>query len=86
LEESMVVTVKPGNYFMAALLKDPQLRKKLKKVVNWPLAMQHSNFGGVRIEDDLLITKNGCRVLTDAAKDADQIEKIMSGSTALKAQ
>ena len=31
------------------------------------------NFGGVRIEDDVLVTRNGCRVLTTASKELTQI-------------
>ena len=38
------------------------------------------NFGGVRIEDDILITKDGCRNLSnDVPRTVEEIEKCMSG-------
>jgi Xaa-Pro dipeptidase len=36
--------------------------------------------GGVRIEDNLLITKDGCENLTTAIKEVDEIEKIINES------
>ena len=36
--------------------------------------------GGVRIEDNLLITKDGYENLTTAVKDVDEMEKLINGS------
>ena len=59
-----VVTVEPGLYFIPALLNDPARRERFRDCVNWPLVEQHLHIGGVRIEDDLLITTGAPEVLT----------------------
>ena len=59
-----VVTVEPGLYFIPALLNDPARRERFRDCVNWPMVEQHLHIGGVRIEDDLLITTGAPEVLT----------------------
>lgn len=59
-----VVTVEPGLYFIPALLNDPARRERFRDCVNWPLVEQHLHVGGVRIEDNLLITAGEPEVLT----------------------
>ena len=56
LRPGYIVTVEPGLYFIPALLNDPARREKYKDAVNWPLVDQHLHLGGVRIEDNLVIT------------------------------
>ncbi len=64
LEENHLVTAEPGCYFIEALLSDSETRAKYKDQVNWTEAERWKSFGGVRIEDDVLITKTEPRVLT----------------------
>jgi Xaa-Pro aminopeptidase len=64
LEPGYVVTVEPGLYFVPALLNDSTRRARFRDCVNWPLVDQHLDLGGVRIEDDLLITEAAPEVLT----------------------
>jgi len=56
LREGYIVTVEPGLYFIPALLDDPARREKYRTAVNWALVDQHRDIGGVRIEDNLLVT------------------------------
>jgi Xaa-Pro aminopeptidase len=65
IEEGFLMTVEPGLYFIEALLEDDQTKEKHKKHINWMEVAKWKNFGGVRIEDDILVTKNGPRNLTE---------------------
>jgi len=56
LREGYIVTVEPGLYFIPALLDDPARREKYRAVVNWDLVDRHRAIGGVRIEDNLVVT------------------------------
>ena len=64
LESGYVVTVEPGLYFMPAVLNDPARRKKFRDAVNWPLAEKGIPVGGVRIEDNILVTDGAPENLT----------------------
>lgn len=66
LAPGYVVTVEPGLYFIPALLNDPARRERFHGCVNWPLVEQHLDLGGVRIEDNVLVTAGAPEVLTAA--------------------
>jgi Xaa-Pro aminopeptidase len=66
LEVGYVMTVEPGVYFIPALLNDPQRRGQYKDAVNWSRVDAMLNFGGIRIEDNVLVTEAGPEVLTAA--------------------
>ncbi len=61
-----VVTVEPGLYFIPALLNDPARRARFHDCVNWPLAERYFALGGVRIEDNVLVTTGAPEILTAA--------------------
>ena len=63
LEEGFVVTDEPGIYFIPALIDDWRKSGKCAEFLNFDLLDTYKDFGGVRIEDDILITKDGCRFL-----------------------
>jgi len=66
LEEGMVLTVEPGLYFIPSLLE--KLRTDAAgSFVNWDLVDQLKPWGGVRIEDNILVTATGARNLTREA-------------------
>lgn len=64
LAEGYVVTVEPGLYFIPALLNDRARRERFRDCVNWPLAESLLGLGGVRIEDNLLVTAGDPENLT----------------------
>ncbi|MCK5945482.1 MAG: aminopeptidase P family protein [Planctomycetes bacterium] len=70
LEPGMCVTIEPGIYFVPALLRDPQMKKRFKDQIDFAKAQRFLDmnskrgFGGVRIEDDVMCTKSGHDVLS----------------------
>lgn len=64
LAPGYVVTVEPGLYFIPPLLNDPARRARYHDCVNWTLVDQHLELGGVRIEDNILITTGAPENLT----------------------
>ena len=63
LEEGFVVTDEPGIYFIPALIDDWKASGHCAEFLNFDKIETYKDFGGIRIEDDLLITKDGCRFL-----------------------
>jgi Xaa-Pro aminopeptidase len=66
LEEGFVVTVEPGVYFVPALLNDAAAREKHRDAVDWDRAESLIPLGGMRIEDNVHVTRGGPQVLTSA--------------------
>ena len=63
LEEGFVLTDEPGIYFIPALIDDWKASGHCKEFLNFEKLETYKDFGGIRIEDDILITKEGCRFL-----------------------
>ncbi|KAH8161808.1 hypothetical protein CIB48_g6458 [Xylaria polymorpha] len=80
LPAGSVITVEPGIYFcefiIRPFLKDP----KHSKYIDENVLNNYWDVGGVRIEDNILITKDGSINLTSAVKDPDELEKIILGN------
>ncbi|KAG8713598.1 hypothetical protein FRC08_013064 [Ceratobasidium sp. 394] len=75
LAAGMVVTVEPGIYFSPHLLapvRDSQY-------IDHDVLAKYESVGGVRIEDVVVITEDGCENLTTVGKDVDWIERLASG-------
>jgi Xaa-Pro dipeptidase len=55
--------MEPGIYFIPQLL-DPAREDERARHINWPRVDTLARFGGIRIEDDLAVTRTGCENLT----------------------
>lgn len=78
LQPGFVVTVEPGIYFIPALIAKWKREKKFAQFINYAKVESYLNFGGVRIEDDVLVTRTGHRVLgKPIPKTVKEIEKTM---------
>ena len=65
LQEGWVMTDEPGIYFIPALIDEWRAKGINKDFLNFDLLETYKDFGGIRLEDDILITKEGCRFLGD---------------------
>ena len=93
LESGMVLTIEPGIYIgendltnlpklLKGRVKAEELQSFIKKVR--PAFERYKNIS-IRIEDDILVTKKGCRVLSkDAPKEIKDVEKIMARKSRFK--
>lgn len=63
LEPGQVITDEPGIYFIPALIDKWQAEGTNKDFINFGELKHFRQFGGIRLEDDLLITAEGCRLL-----------------------
>lgn len=63
LQEGWVMTDEPGIYFIPALIDEWRTKGINKDFLNFDMLETYKDFGGIRIEDDILITKDGCRYL-----------------------
>lgn len=63
LEKGFVITDEPGIYFIPDLIDDWKASGHCKEFLNFDKLEEYKDFGGIRIEDDVLITDDGCRFL-----------------------
>jgi len=76
LEPGLVLTVEPGIYFMPELIAQWKAQHKHADFINYNKAEKTIGFGGIRVEDDVLVTKNGFRVLgKPIAKTVAEVEE-----------
>ncbi|GHV62920.1 Xaa-Pro aminopeptidase [Bacteroidia bacterium] len=65
LQPGFVVTDEPGCYFIPELIDQWKQKGLFTEYLNYDKIETYKNFGGIRIEDDILITENGCKLLGD---------------------
>jgi Xaa-Pro aminopeptidase len=79
LEKGFVVTVEPGLYFIPELIDRWKAEQKHAQFINYDRVEKYRDFGGIRIEDDILVTEEGCRLLgRKIPKTIDEVEAISS--------
>ena len=75
----MVVTIEPGIYFVPAVLKPAIADPEKNRFLNTEKVESLLGFGGVRIEDDIIVTDNGIENMTNVPKKAEEVEILMKG-------
>ncbi|MET0462258.1 MAG: aminopeptidase P family protein [Chitinophagaceae bacterium] len=77
LKPGFVLTIEPGIYFIPELIAKWQSEKKLEAFINYKSLQSYLSFGGIRIEDNFLITADGSRKLgKHLAKTVKELEEI----------
>ncbi|CAG9583285.1 unnamed protein product [Danaus chrysippus] len=84
LESGMVLTIEPGCYFIPKLLAAAKRSPKVSQFFDWDVMERFRGFGGVRIEDDVLITDNGVENLTFVPRTVAEIEEFMANGANFK--
>lgn len=82
LQEGFVVTVEPGIYFIPALIDKWESERINSRFINFEALKNFRRFGGIRLEDDILITSAGCRLLGEKripVEPAEVIAEIQKG-------
>ena len=78
LETGFVLTVEPGIYFIPELIDQWQGENKFSDFINYQKVKEYRGFGGIRIEDNCLVTKDGHKILgPPIPKTVQEIEGIM---------
>ncbi len=79
LKPGFVLTVEPGIYFIPELIDQFRAEGKFADFINYDVVETYKDFGGVRIEDDVLVTETGYRVLgKPIPKTIEEVEKTMA--------
>lgn len=74
-----VFTIEPGCYFIPQLIDQWKAEKKFSGFINYDKVEAYKDFGGVRIEDNLMITETGQRLLgPPIPKTIEEIEAVCS--------
>ncbi len=77
LQVGYVLTVEPGIYFIPDLIDLWKQEGKFTDYINYDKVEKFKDFGGIRIEDDILVTETGAKVLgKPIPKEIDEVEKI----------
>ncbi len=76
-----ILTIEPGIYFIPALIDIWKNENKFTEFINYEMVDKYRDFGGIRIEDDILITETGHRLLgKPIPKTVNDIQEMMKQS------
>lgn len=77
LEENMVLTIEPGIYFIDPVLDGALNNPEQAVFINADVLQEYRGFGGVRIEDDIIVTADGMELMTQVPRTVEEIEAHM---------
>ncbi|HEY6438262.1 MAG TPA: M24 family metallopeptidase, partial [Ignavibacteriaceae bacterium] len=74
-----VFTIEPGIYFIPELIDMWKSQNRFSEFINYDMLDNYLDFGGIRIEDDVLVTEDGSRVLGSKPipKSVEEVEAIV---------
>ncbi|MEI8202020.1 MAG: aminopeptidase P family protein [Bacteroidota bacterium] len=79
LQPGFVLTVEPGIYFIPELIQQWKSEDRFNDYINYQKAIEYIGFGGVRIEDDVLVTPDGYKVFgKPIPKTVADVEEMMN--------
>ena len=76
LEPGTVLTDEPGIYFIPALIEKCKAEGKYQGIVNYDRLVDYYDFGGIRIEDDIIVTETGNRMIGGDKKIPVTVEEL----------
>jgi Xaa-Pro aminopeptidase len=77
LQPGFVITIEPGIYLIPELIDLWKKQKKFTQYINYKMVEKYRDFGGIRIEDDILVTETGCKNLSaKIPKKIEEVEKL----------
>jgi Xaa-Pro aminopeptidase len=80
LQKGFVLTNEPGIYFIPALIEQWRKEQTNAAFIDFNRVNEYLDFGGIRLEDDILVTEKGSEIIGDRVPvEPDEIEKIISG-------
>jgi Xaa-Pro aminopeptidase len=81
LQPGYVLTIEPGIYFIPELIRTWQKEKKFEEYIDYGRLGDYIEFGGIRIEDDIVVTEDGHRIIgKPIPKSIEEVEEICQES------
>ncbi len=79
LQPGFIFTIEPGIYFIPELIDMWKTQNRFSEFINYDMLENFTDFGGIRIEDDVLVTEDGYRVLGSKPipKTVEEVEAIV---------
>ena len=79
LQPGFAITNEPGIYFIPALIDKWKSEKHLQQFINYDKVETYKDFGGIRLEDDILVTETGCRILGERIPiETEDVERMVN--------
>ena len=79
LQSGFVITNEPGIYFIPALIDKWKSEKINNEFINFDKVNEYRDFGGIRLEDDILVTETGSKLIGERIPiTPDEIEETVS--------
>ena len=78
MEEGIIMTVEPGCYFIDFIIKNALDDPDMAKYLNEDKINEYKEVGGVRLEDDVVVRKDGPEMLSFLPRRWEEVEKVMA--------